>query len=114
LLKPILPLLVLLSVPAPLTDHDADALKIFVEQDRMYRVTGEEIAAAGLAIDRITPSKINVYNEGGSVPISIDGLLPEGRFGPSSTITFERISSPRRMLTRSRSRATTLRTDSRV
>lgn len=78
----------LVSVGFVLGVERIGGLKLFVRQDRMYQVTGDEIASNGINIARADASSINLYNQGRAVPIAIENTSPEGRLQAGSVITF--------------------------
>lgn len=87
----LLTLLALLTPPsssATLTTATADRLKIFVTQDHMVRVTGDEMSKAGFDLSKVDPKRANLYCEAKPVPIVVDGLAKDGTFVPQSAIVF--------------------------
>lgn len=59
-----------------------------VDQDGLYRVTYEELLAAGLDLQGVTVDQIAIYNQGKYVPAYIKGNIYLGAFGPGSYIEF--------------------------
>lgn len=63
-------------------------LKLYIERDCMYRVTGADLASMGIALDLVQIDKLNLYNQGKLVPLAIDGLRADGKLQPTSELTF--------------------------
>lgn len=59
-----------------------------VEQDGLFRVTYDELVAAGLDLQGVTVDQIAVYNQGKYVPAYVKGNQYLGAFGPDSYIEF--------------------------
>ncbi|MBN1593077.1 MAG: hypothetical protein JW941_07530 [Candidatus Coatesbacteria bacterium] len=57
--------------------EDKDALKIILDHDGIYKVTGSEIAAAGITLSTIVPAEISVSNMGQEIAL----LVQEGGDG---------------------------------
>ena len=51
-------------------------IKIAVTQDGVYRMTGAELAQAGLSISQVNPENIRLLKNGAEVPIWIEGNNP--------------------------------------
>ena len=81
-------LLAVMSLPTALLAAEPNSVKIFVEQDRLYRVTGTDMTSAGLDLGRLRPDRINLTTQGRVVPIAIEGLTSEGSFAAGSSIIF--------------------------
>ncbi len=63
------------------------AIKIFVREPGVYRVTFDELAAAGLAREPLASHRIGLASAGRPVPIWVHGD-GDGRFGPGDAIEF--------------------------
>ncbi|MDM8528375.1 C25 family cysteine peptidase [Anaerolineales bacterium HSG24] len=61
-----------------------DRLKIFVEQDGLYKLTYDNIIAAGLDITNVSPTALSLFNGDQEIPIHVntaaDGLFASGDF----------------------------------
>lgn len=60
----------------------------YVGIDRMYRVTGEDLARAGLTLSGLHADSINLYMGGEAQPILIENAKPDGTFGKKTTVKF--------------------------
>jgi hypothetical protein len=56
-----------------------------VDHDGLYRVTYEQLAAAGLDLKGVPASMLALTAQGESVPIDVQGT---GQFGPGSSFVF--------------------------
>ena len=72
---------------APSIPSTAPRYKFSVTQDGMYRVTGQDLEAAGANIDTITPRTLALTNRGKRVPIFVRGEN-DGRLNPADEIIF--------------------------
>jgi len=62
-------------------------VKIMVDRDGIYRVTGRDIEKIGVDIDQIDPMCIHLFNRGREVPIFVEGES-DGRFNEDDFIEF--------------------------
>jgi len=62
-------------------------VKIAVTQDGVYKVTGAELAQAGLSLASVNPNKIRLIKNGAEVPIWIEGETPSS-LAESDAIVF--------------------------
>lgn len=65
-----------------------DSIKLLVDEDRMYRVTGRELAELGVDAGSILPEDFNIHHKGETVPIRFERMDSKGRMGPGSSIVF--------------------------
>ena len=62
-------------------DGDAPYVKIAVTEDGVHRVSGEDLEAAGVPLDRIDPSTLRLLEKGREIPLRVqdsDGALSGG------------------------------------
>ncbi len=62
-------------------------LRIAVEYDGVYAISGRELEAAGLSLASISPQALAMYNRGKSVAIQVEGAS-DGRLDPDDRILF--------------------------
>ena len=62
-------------------------VKIAVTQDGVYRITGADLAQAGLSLDQVNPTDIRLLRNGAEIPIWLEGTA-EPALTESSSITF--------------------------
>ncbi len=67
--------------------HLGPRFEIKVEQDGVYRVTYESLAAAGLRRDPVRASELSIQSQGHDVALFIEGG-EDGDFGPGDSILF--------------------------
>ena len=65
--------------------HDYPRLNFRVTREGIYRVTYEDLIAAGVNLEGVPVSKLALVNHGQPAPIYVSG---KGTFGPGSTIEF--------------------------
>jgi hypothetical protein len=75
------------------TTRQPEALRLYVEQDGIYRVTYEQLAAAGLDLAGVPTRLIALTNAGAPVPITVRHESAEPRlsrrgFGPGWSVEF--------------------------
>ena len=75
------------SPQAPSIPTTAPRYKLSVTKDGMYRITGQDLEAAGVNIDTITPRTLTLTNRGKHVPIFVRGE-GDGRLDPIDEIIF--------------------------
>ncbi len=80
---------VTLFLLAPAHAQEICAVKITVERDGMYRVTGADLAASlSPTVLPVDDSRINLFNQGETVPIRIENVNSDGQFTDLSVIKF--------------------------
>ena len=72
---------------APSIPSTALRYKLIVTEDGMYRITGQDLKAAGVDIGAITPRTLALTNRGKRVPIFVRGES-DGRLDPADEIIF--------------------------
>ena len=66
--------------------YDQDYYKFLIKEDGVYKITGSELQSAGLNIDGLNGSEIQVFSYGKQVPIYVSN---NGNFGPEDFILLE-------------------------
>ncbi len=66
-------------------DPDRPHVKIAVTEDGIYRVTGADLQAAGVALERVRAEELRVIENGREIPIHVSGAGP---FGAGDAFTF--------------------------
>ena len=72
---------------APSIPSTTPRYKLVVTEDGMYRITGQDLEAAGVDIGTITPRTLALTNRGKRVPIFVRGES-DGRLDPADEIIF--------------------------
>ncbi len=72
---------------APSIPSTTPRYKLMVTDDGMYRITGQDLEAAGVDIGTITPRTLALTNRGKRVPIFVRGES-DGRLDPADEIIF--------------------------
>ena len=72
---------------APSIPSTGPRYKLIVTEDGMYRITGQDLEAAGVDIGGITPRTLALTNRGKRVPIFVRGES-DGRLDPADEIIF--------------------------
>ena len=62
-------------------------VRIAVRYPGVYRVTGDDLAAAGVDLAVLKPARIGLWSAGRAVPVEINAANPQ-RFQPADSITF--------------------------
>ncbi|MEW6380294.1 MAG: C25 family cysteine peptidase [bacterium] len=70
-----------------ISDSRLSPLKISLEQEGLYRVSGADLQRAGWDLNLVIPQKLAMYCQGREVPVSISGI-EDGLFDPGDRITF--------------------------
>ena len=66
----------------------ADAYRVWVSQTGIYRLTYDELVAAGFPVDLVDPTQLRMMYNGQEIAIRIVGQQPDGGLGPDSAILF--------------------------
>jgi hypothetical protein len=78
------------TVPAPAYNPVTAAdtrVKLIVDQNGIYKVTGDDLAAANVDLSAINPSQMRLTNRGKDVPIFLRGVQ-DGTFDPGDVLEF--------------------------
>ncbi|HKH43923.1 MAG TPA: SdrD B-like domain-containing protein [Thermoanaerobaculia bacterium] len=65
--------------------RDIPSVRLVVAGDGLYRVTFEDLKAAGIDMSKVPLNQVALFDRKGSVPIFVDG---SGTFGPGEAIEF--------------------------
>lgn len=65
--------------------RDIPIVRLVVAADGLYRITFEDLLAAGIDMSRVPLTQVALFDRAGAVPIFIDG---SGTFGPGEAIEF--------------------------
>ena len=74
------------SIP-PIDQPGTLLMNFDIEEEGMYRISGLDLALAGLTLDGLDPRRIQLYHRGQEVAIDFQGQ-DDGAFGPGDTLTF--------------------------
>lgn len=78
-----------LSLVQPVLASELVSFKLTVEDDGMYQVAGADLETSGsVSVLPVSASKLNLFNQGKSVPIKLENLAPGGQFTAKSAIKF--------------------------
>jgi hypothetical protein len=66
----------------------ATAVDLLVDRDGLYRVTHEELAAAGFDFSRVPAAYIALLSRGQPVPVRVEPAAGSKRFGPGGFVEF--------------------------
>ena len=72
---------------APSISPTGPRYRISITESGMYRITAQDLAAAGANLETITPTTLTLTNKGKQIPIFVRGENDQ-RFGPTDEIIF--------------------------
>jgi len=77
----------LAQIPDNPAAHDGNALRLRVEDSGIYRITRDDLAAAGWNVETLDPQNVQLWLNGSPVPVWFTGQR-DGRMDPGDEIRF--------------------------